>query len=80
MSETRLYYVGDHFYWRSGTMMSPIYQEGSNARYDWGFVARDLRDGKSIHIRQATPAEQAAADVRLAEIEREKAPAKEAQR
>ncbi len=53
----KLIYIGSDFYTRSQTMMSPIYEEGTWERYDWGFVARDLRDGKSISIRPATDAE-----------------------
>jgi hypothetical protein len=66
--ETKLFYIGDHFYMQSGTMMSPIYEEGTNNRYDWGFVSRDLRAGKSITIRQGTATEKAAAEAMLATI------------
>ncbi len=51
--ETRLIYIGDHFYHRSGSMMSSIYTEDGE-RYDWGFVQRDLGMGKSVTIRPAT--------------------------
>ena len=54
--EVELIYIGDDFYRKSRTMMSCIYTlEGK--RYDWGFVQCDLRDGKSVSIRPATPAE-----------------------
>lgn len=55
--EIKLIYIGDHFYNDSGSMMSPLYTE-SGARYDYGFMACDLRDGKKITIRQATVGEQ----------------------
>jgi hypothetical protein len=51
--ETKLIYIGDNFYLESGTNMSSIYTE-DGARYDWGFVSRDLKDGKTVTIRPAT--------------------------
>lgn len=54
--EVELIFIGDRFHHESETKMASIYTiEG--ARYDWGFVQRDLRDGKSISIRQATTIE-----------------------
>lgn len=55
--EVKLVYIGDHFYNDSGSMMSMLYTE-DGARYDYGFMACDLRDGKKITIRQATVGEQ----------------------
>jgi len=55
-----LIYIGDEFYSKSNTMMSPIYkieQNGSLSRSDWGFVQVALRNGDDIHIRQATDTE-----------------------
>lgn len=72
MAETKLYYVGDDFYGPSGTIMSPIYQEDTNARYDWGFVSRDLREGNSVSIRQATAEEKANAYAMLVRLQRER--------
>lgn len=60
-----VFYVGDAFYHRSGTMMSSIYLAGSKSRYDWGFMQRDLSDGKEVHIRQATDEELAWATRKL---------------
>lgn len=57
MSQTKLIYIGDEFYSRSNTEMSSIYEEGTWERYDWGFVSRDLKKGKTITIRPATDAE-----------------------
>lgn len=71
MADTKLFYIGSHFYSGSRTVMSPIYEEGTGARYDWGFVERDLRDGKSVSIRQATPDEYNRAIDRLQELQRE---------
>jgi len=51
-----LIYIGDHFYHESKTMMSSIYTPGGK-RSDWGFVQVALRNGESVHIRPATPAE-----------------------
>lgn len=54
--ETKLIYIGDKFYWQSGTMMSSIYSE-TGQRYDWGFVQRDLAEGKTVTIRPASAEE-----------------------
>lgn len=51
-----LIYVGDDFYFETGTMMSPIY-DVHGCRQDWGKVQMALRNGESVHIRQATPDE-----------------------
>ncbi len=59
-----LIFVGDNFYMQS-TIMSPIYTPDWQ-RYDWGLVARDLRDGKEVHIRPASPEEMSRAYMRLA--------------
>jgi hypothetical protein len=63
---TRLIFIGDHFYSQSGSMMSSIYTE-DGYRYDWGFVQRDLRDGREVHIRPANPIELAHYESKLAE-------------
>lgn len=52
-----LFYIGDNFYWDSGTSMSSIYEIGTGVRYDWGFVQGDLRDGKTVNIRPANKEE-----------------------
>jgi hypothetical protein len=54
--EIFLIFIGNDFYFESGTMMSCIYTEDGN-RYDWGFVQRDLSEGKTVTIRSATDAE-----------------------
>jgi hypothetical protein len=66
--ETKLIYIGD-FYNRSKTMMSPIYTEDGR-RYDWGFLERDLRDGKSVSIRQANAIEREHYERKLQELNR----------
>lgn len=53
MNSIELIFIGDDFYLQSGTSMSCIYTVDGH-RYDWGFVQRDLRAGKSITIRPAT--------------------------
>ena len=63
-----LYHIGDRFYSESKTMMSSIYEEGTHARYDWGFVQRDLRNGHTVTIRPATPAEMERAEAALARM------------
>lgn len=52
----KIYYIGDGFYVKSGTNMSSIYLEGG-FRTDWGNVMLDLKEGKEVHIRQATDSE-----------------------
>ena len=52
----KLVFIGDRFYSESKTMMSSIYHEDGR-RYDWGFVNINLRDGKTVKIRPATPLE-----------------------
>lgn len=59
-----LIYIGDEFYKKSCSMMSSIYGvDGS--RQDWGFVNIALKNGQSVHIRPATPAELAVYDKKL---------------
>lgn len=66
----KLIYIGDEFYWKSGTMMSSIYTEDGN-RYDWGFVSRALARGEEVHIRPATDAELGFYYKKLQESERD---------
>lgn len=51
-----VFYIGDHFYLSSGTIMSSIYLE-NGIRTDWGKIQIALREGKDVRIRQATDAE-----------------------
>jgi len=66
--ETRLIFIGDEFYDKSGTMMSSLYEEGTWGRYDWGFVARDLSNGVPVTISPATEKEMERAKLMLAEL------------
>lgn len=68
---TRLIYIGDHFYHESGSIMSPVYTEDGR-RYDWGFVQRDLAEGKSISIRPATPEEKTYYEQKLQQLRKER--------
>jgi hypothetical protein len=55
--EKEIVYIGRDFYYKSGTMMSSLYQkfpDGSFKRYDWGFAECDLEEGIGIRIRKAT--------------------------
>lgn len=52
-----LFFIGDEFYRKSGTMMSSIYEEGTFARFDWGFVGHALREGETVIIRPANSRE-----------------------
>ena len=69
---TKLLYIGDHFYFESGTSMSSIYTE-DGYRYDWGFIKRDLSKGYEVHIRQATDAEVGRYERKLREIKHDRA-------
>lgn len=59
-----LIYIGDKFYSGSGTAMSSIY-DMNGRRQDWGFVQVALKNGESVHIRPATPAELAVYNAKL---------------
>jgi hypothetical protein len=71
MKNINLVYIGDDFYWESGTAMSSIYTEDWK-RSDWGKVQVALRDGASIFIRPATDAEMGIAYRMLREIKERK--------
>ena len=71
-SEMKLIYIGEHFYMESGTMMSPVYSE-DGTRYDWGFIKRDLAEGKTVTIRPATDAEIGHYERRLREVKQQRA-------
>jgi len=63
-----LYFIGEGFYWESGTAMSSIYVEGTNERYDWGFVQVALAERKNVTIRPANAEEMKAAMDKLSSI------------
>ncbi len=48
-----LFYIGDEFYGKSGTIMSPLYTTDYK-RYDWGFVNVALSNGNEVIIKPAT--------------------------
>ena len=66
--ETRLIFIGDEFYSKSGTMMSSLYEEGTWGRYDWGFVARELGEGWRVTIRPASTKEMQHAKAMLSDL------------
>ena len=49
-----VYYFGDKYYDKSGTMMGPLYTE-NGLRYDWGKLQSDVRNGEDVVVRKATP-------------------------
>ena len=51
-----LIYIGDRFYFKSSTLIGVLY-DLDGIRYDWGFVQRDLQNGKTLIIRPATASE-----------------------
>lgn len=73
MEEVKLVFIGDNYYAESKSIMSPIYTEHGN-RYDWGFVSRDLCQGKSITIRQANTIEHEYYKARLHELKKQQTP------
>ena len=68
MGKIELFYIGDAFYLKSSTFMSPIYMVGTYERYDWGFVNIALRDGHEVNIRPANYNEMEWAKRKLAEV------------
>jgi len=67
MNELKLIYIGDEFYDKSGTIMSPLYEE-TGERSDWGFVNVALRKGKTVIIRPANNQELSNANKALATL------------
>ena len=59
-----VYYFGDRYYAKSGTMMGELYDEKGH-RYDWGFLRRDVKNGEEIVVKEATPAMIAWAEEKL---------------
>jgi hypothetical protein len=49
-----VYYFGDRYYWKSATMMGPLYT-ADGQRYDWGVLQRDVERGVEVTVRKATP-------------------------
>lgn len=50
-------YIGQEFYYKSGTMMSSVYRStthGCFERTDWGFIGIALQNGEEVHIVPAT--------------------------
>lgn len=54
-----LIFIGEHFYAKSGSMMSSIYEKsnGKYSRFDWGMVSMALSGGDRIKIRPANASE-----------------------
>jgi len=63
-----VYYFGDEYYWKSGTMMGALYTDRGE-RYDWGFLQRDVRNGEEVLVKPATPEMRALADIKLKELQ-----------
>lgn len=64
----KLIYIGDKFYGESNSMMSPLYEEDTRKRYDWGFVQIDCREGRTVNIRPATEEEMKIAEQKLLDV------------
>lgn len=52
----QLIYIGDHFYWDSGTMMGSMYTTDGQ-RADFNTVTRALQAGEAVNIRPANATE-----------------------
>ncbi len=65
-----LFYIGDKYYFESGTRMSSIYRV-DKVRTDWGFVQILLDRGNTIEIRPATKEEVKWADGELKKCKKE---------
>ncbi len=67
MKQLTVIYIGEKFYFESGTMMGKLYLE-DGTRYDWGKASLDLKAGKTLTIRPANELELAIAHRKLREI------------
>lgn len=73
MTETvNLFHTDKDFYWKSGTMMSPIYEVDTFKRYDMGLIQIALTEGKNVNIRQATAGEMKWAEKKLKKITKQR--------
>ncbi len=52
-----LFYLGNDFYWSTGTKMSSLYSVKDRKRYDWGLVQMELDIGANVNIRPANDEE-----------------------
>jgi len=59
-----VYYFGDKYYSRSGSLMGMLYTENGD-RYDWGKLQNEVSNGVDVVVREATPAMIAWADKKL---------------
>lgn len=63
-----LFYIGDSFYYRSRTFMSPIYEEKTFERYDWWEIQTKLSEGFTVKIRPCNDEEMEWAKYKLLKI------------
>lgn len=76
-SKMKVIFIGNDYYYESGTRMSSVYQiedEGRLKRTHWGFIQIALAKGEEVHIRPANEKELEQMDSLLGKIliEREK--------
>lgn len=65
----KLFYIGDEFYWESGTVMSSLYNVDTKERWDWGKVQLFIRsENNEVLIRPANEEEMKWAKNKLANI------------
>jgi hypothetical protein len=67
----QLIYIGDHFYWESGTMMGSMYTS-EGVRADFNTVTSALQKGEAVHIRPANATEYGDYERKLRELKDQK--------
>lgn len=67
----RLFYIGERFYYDSGTAMGAYYEVGTNRRFEPTSIASFIERGRKILIKPASKSEIAWANKNLLSIRKE---------
>ena len=71
IAKVTLFYIGEDYYWKSSTIMSPIYYNfNPPVRCDWGKVSQHLTRGDEVRIYPANTYQLTWADEELKAIQR----------
>lgn len=62
-----VYYFGEDYYYKSGTMMGVLYTQDGH-RYDWGFLRQDVEAGEEVLVKPATAEMHKWADLMLKDL------------
>ena len=62
-----VYYLGDKYYDKSGSMLGVLYTE-EGQRYDWGKLQIAVERGEDVLVRKATPEMIAWAEIELSKF------------